>query len=115
MVKEARAKMSGELTPAPTRAASPLVSLESLKARFDTAGAIRRELAKLPRGKLIPEQELRQLACGFDSTRFRRAVDANIEEFQVCRIKVKTERDHEGKWFWGHPEDVAELQQAIDQ
>lgn len=112
MVKEAKAKMEGQPAPTvPARAASPLVSLESLKAKFDTVGAIRRELAKLPRGKLIPEQDLRVLISGSDSARFRRAVESNETEFEPYRIKVRLPgQGSEGKWHWGHPDDVADLQ-----
>lgn len=96
------------------RESSGLVSLESLKAKFDTLGAIRRELERLPRGKLMQEADLRQLVVGFDAVRFRRAVENNADALRAYRIKVRTDRDHEGKWFWGHPEDIAELQEAIN-
>ncbi len=115
MVKEIKATMAGLATPPPpAQARSPLVSLESLKAKFDTAGAIRRELAALPKGKLIPEYELRQLVCGYDANRFRRAVENNADEFRPNRVKLRIDKASDGKWFWGCVEDVAELERARD-
>lgn len=116
MVREIKAQMENGPTAGPLpvqRESSGLVSLESLKAKFDTAGAIRRELEKLPRGKLILDRDLRQIVAGYDSARFKQAVENNDDEFKPYRIRVKSKDDHDAKWYWGHPEDVAELQKAV--
>jgi len=86
------------------------ISLAQVRARYDIAAAIKRELAKLKPGALILEAEMRQRAAGRDANRFRRTVD-NTEEFKVNRIKLQLDPDGgEAAWYWG---DVSTISAAI--
>jgi len=83
------------------------VSIEKIRMKYDIKSAIYRELSNIPRGKLISEAELCFRTAGTDRARFRRVVENNEEEFRRFRIKLRLD-DGEPKWFWGHPDDIAE-------
>jgi hypothetical protein len=84
-----------------------VISLDAIRARYDIAAAIRRELAKLKPGALITENEMRLRAAGKDASRFRRTWENN-EEFRANRIKLKLDPDDgEGTWYWGDASTVA--------
>jgi hypothetical protein len=86
------------------------ISLAQVRARYDIAASIKRELAKLKPGALILEAEMRQRAAGRDANRFRRTVD-NTEEFKVNRIKLQLDPEGgEAAWYWG---DVSTISAAI--
>lgn len=90
-----------------------LVSLEKIIQKYDIKAAIERELATLPKGKLIEENELCRRAAGTDKQRFRRTVENNEEFFKVRRIRLKIE-DGEPRWFWGSVQDIAEALKIRD-
>lgn len=91
-----------------------LVSIKRVIEKYDIRGAILRELTKLERGQLIQENDLREATAGSDRSRFRRTVENNADEFRPLRIKLKLDDSGDGKWYWGHPEDVAEAQRIRD-
>lgn len=94
---------------------SGFVSLDRVRARYDIKAAIYRELAAVPRGKVLSEAELCTRAAGSDKSRFRRTVENNESEFKPLRLKLKlTAGDSEGKFFWGHAEDIAEALRIRD-
>jgi hypothetical protein len=84
-----------------------VITLDAVRARYDIAAAIKRELAKLKPGALILETEMRQRAAGRDANRFRRTVD-NAEEFKANRIKLQLDPDGgEAAWYWGDNSTIA--------
>jgi len=85
------------------------VSLDKIRAKFDTIAAIERELAALPRGQLLPESDMAKLTCGTDRSRFRRCIENNAERFRHIRTKLKLD-EGEARAFWGHPEDICEAE-----
>jgi len=103
-----RARMIGETLPRGTERKTGLISLTKVMERYDIKAAILKALATIPRGQLVVEADLCQKAAGKDRNRFRRTVENNNEEFRVLRIKLKLDESSEGKWYWGHPDDVAE-------
>lgn len=84
------------------------VSLDRVRARYDICAAIERELASIPRGRMILEADLCQRTAGSDRNRFRRTVENNEERFRGNRIKLRLDDSSEGRWYWGHPEDISE-------
>ena len=84
-----------------------LISLDKVMQRYDIHSAILRELAGVPKGKLISETELCQRAAGTDKNRFRRTVENNDTEFRLLRIKLRLDDSGDGKWFWGGADDIA--------
>jgi len=103
-----RARMIGETLPKGTESKTGLISLGKVKDRYDIKTAILKALAAIPREQLVVEADLCQRAAGTDRNRFRRTVENNNEEFKVLRIKLRLEDGSEGKWYWGHPDDIAE-------
>lgn len=92
--------------PAEAKAAGT-ITLDAVKARYDVAAAIRRELALLKPGVLVLESEMRVRAAGKDANRFRRAVE-NTEEFKAHRVKLQLDPDGgEAAWYWGDASTVA--------
>jgi len=83
------------------------VMLAKVIEKYDIAAAIRRELAVLPKGRLILETELCQKTAGTDRNRFRRTVENNAEAFRAYRIKLRLD-DGEPKWYWGGMSDIEE-------
>ena len=83
-----------------------IITLESVRARYDIAAAIRREIARLKPGALILESEMRLRAAGKDASRFRRAVE-NTDEFKAHRIRLQLGPDGgEAQWYWGDASTV---------
>jgi hypothetical protein len=98
----------------PPTVESGLISLDKIIQRYDIRAAIFRELALIPKGKVIPETELCQRAAGTDKNRFRRAVENNEAEFKPLRIKVRPKDSSEDRWYWGHPDDIATVLKIRD-
>ena len=84
------------------------ISLARVKERFDIAAAITRALSTVKRGTLLPEDELCRLTAGRDRSRFRRAVENNPELSRAHRVRLRLDDSSEGKFYWGHAEDIAE-------
>lgn len=82
------------------------ISLATVKDRFDVAAAIRRELIKVRRGHLLPEDELCRVTAGKDRNRFRRAVDNNPDLARRHRVKLRLDESGDGKFYWGQAADV---------
>lgn len=99
-----------ELTPPPPS----VVTLAAIREKLDVAAMIRRELGKVGRGQLLPEDELCRLTAGRDRNRFRRAVENNPEEFRAHRIRLRLDESTDGKWYWGRKDDVAEALRIRD-
>lgn len=95
-------------------AESGLVSLDKVLQRYDIRSAIFRELALIPKGKLISEVELCQRAAGTDKYRFRRTVENNEAEFRGVRIKLRLDDSGDSKWYWGAAGDIASALQIRD-
>ena len=93
---------------------SSLISLKKIIEKYDIRTAILHEIAKLPEGQLILEADLCKETAGTDRNRFRRTVENNADEFRSLRIKLKLDDSSEGKWYWGHPGDIAEAQRIRD-
>ena len=92
---------------------SGLISLDKVLQRYDIRAAILRELAHIPKGKLISEVELCQRAAGTDRNRFRRTVENNEAEFRPFRILLKLD-ESDKKWYWASPETVEAAQRMRD-
>lgn len=105
-----RARRLGSALPEGTEKRAGFISLEKIVERYDIKAALLKALTTVPRGQLIIEDDLRQKAAGTDRNRFRRTVENNNEMFRVLRIKLKLEDGGDGKWYWGHPDDIAEAQ-----
>jgi hypothetical protein len=96
-----------EAPPADDKPAPGVITLDAVRARYDVAAAIRRELDRLKPGALVIEAEMRQRAAGKDANRFRRAVE-NAPEFKANRIKLQLDPDvKEGAWYWGTTSTIA--------
>ena len=89
--------------------ASGLINLSQVIEKYDIASAIRRELATLPKGRLILETELCQKTAGTDRNRFRRTVENNADGFRAFRILLKLD-EGEKKWYWG---SISDVEQAL--
>jgi hypothetical protein len=106
---------AGESIQEPAPIQANIISLDKLKAKYDTAAAIQRELAKVPPKNFIYEDELRELAAGRDRNRFRRTVENNPELFSAHRLKVRlSDSDSEPKWIWGSEADILALKEIIE-
>lgn len=92
---------------------SGLVSLEKVILKYDIRSAILRELAQIPKGKLISEVELCQRAAGTDKNRFRRTVENNEAEFRPFRIRLKLD-EGEARWYWADSSTVEAAQRMRD-
>jgi hypothetical protein len=90
------------------------VSMAEIRGKLDIAAAIRRELAKIRRGQLLPEDELCRLTSGRDRNRFRRAVENNPDLARTHRVKLRLDDSGDGKYYWGSEEDVAEATRLRD-
>lgn len=102
-----------ELTPAPApgpvdSSAPGCISLSAVRDKLDIAAMIRREVNRIPRGQLMPEDDLCRLTAGRDRNRFRRAVENNADCFRAHRVRLRLDESTEGKWYWGQAPDVAE-------
>ena len=93
--------------------ASGLINLSQVIERYDIASAIRREIAALPKGRLILETELCQKTAGTDRNRFRRTLDNNADGFKAFRILLKLD-EGEKKWYWGSVLDISEALKIRD-
>jgi hypothetical protein len=89
--------------------ASGFINLSQVIEKYDVASAIRRELAALPKGRLILEAELCQKTSGTDRNRFRRTLDNNADGFRAFRILLKLD-EGEKKWYWG---SISDVEQAL--
>lgn len=116
-VEMARAVREGQPLPEPPaedRPAVGVVTLDAVRARYDIAAAIRRELGKLRPGVLVVESEMRVRAAGKDANRFRRAVE-NCDEFKAHRIKLQLDPEGaEACWYWGDSSTVAAAAKVRD-
>lgn len=90
-----------------------IVSLSKVLEKYDTRASILKELEKLPRGRLMAESELCNRTAR-DRGRFRRCIEDNADEFRGLRLKLRLEESGDGRWYWGHPEDIAEAQRMRD-
>lgn len=93
---------------------SAYVSLDKIRARYDVAAAIDRELLKIPRGKVLLESDFCQRVAGHDKYRFNRCVENSGTKYSGNRIKIKLADEGEPKYYWGHADDVAEIQRMRD-
>jgi hypothetical protein len=93
---------------------SGFVTLDKIRARYDTRESILRELGKIPRGKLISENDLAQRAAGKDRSRFRRTVENNADDFEPHRVKLRLDDSADGKFYWGGRDDIAEAKRICD-
>lgn len=91
-----------------------LITLESIKERYDIRSQLKEELGKLPRGQYIEEAELSRSVAGTDRARFRRCINMHLEDFAPWRIKLKI-TPGEPRWYWGHPEDIQKARDAVEQ
>jgi len=105
---------SQESAAAPVAGVGAAVSMSDVRQKLDTAAAIRREIVAIKRDHLVPEEELCRLTAGRDRNRFRRAVDNNPELARAHRIKLRLDESTEGKFFWGHAEDITEAARLRD-
>ncbi|MCK9601842.1 MAG: hypothetical protein M0R06_22550 [Sphaerochaeta sp.] len=110
-------------SPAPPRSDSPIappvpgpaaISLARVKERFDIAAAITRALSTVKRGTLLPEEELCRMTAGRDRNRFRRAVDNHPDLARAHRVKLRLDDATDGKYYWGHSEDIQEALRLRD-
>ena len=92
-----------------------LVTLADVRQRFDIPAAIKRELGRLGKGQLMPEDELCRLTAGRDRNRFRRAVDNNPALPQTHRVKLRLDDSGDGKFFWGNAADISEARHIYEQ
>ncbi len=107
MVRAVREGRPVETPPAEDKPAAGVITLDAVKARYDIAAAIRREIGKLKPGALILESEMRARAAGKDANRFRRTVENN-EEFKANRIKLQLDPEGgEGVWYWGDASTIS--------
>ena len=114
----ARARGGGDIT-APklrdfTSKAPAVISLADVRQKFDIPAAIKRELARLDRGSLLPEDELCRLTAGKDRNRFRRAIDNNPQIAKAHRIKIRLEESGDGRYLWGSVADIAEARRIYE-
>jgi len=106
----------GDVTKEEKQSVSGIISLDVVRLRYDTLASIRRELKKIPFGKIIPERELCFRSAGKDNARFRRTVENNIEEFKNNRVKLKLDQEaSDGQWWWGSAGDVKEAIRLRDE
>lgn len=87
---------------------NPFVTLTAIREKLDIGEAIKREITKIPKGKLISEDEMCRRTSGKDRNRFRRAVDNNADFFRAHRVKLRLDEGGDGKFYWGQAADVAE-------
>jgi hypothetical protein len=92
---------------------SGLITLDKVLQRYDIRSAIIRELALIPKSKLISEVELCQRAVGTDKNRFRRTVENNEAEFRPFRIRLKLD-EGEARWYWSDKETIEAAQRMRD-
>ena len=90
------------------------VSLAAVRERFDIAASIRRTIAGIQRGTLLPEDELCRLTAGRDRSRFRRAIENNPDLARAHRVRLRLDDSTDGKFFWGHEIDIAEAVRLRD-
>lgn len=102
--------------PLPPNTSTPpaSVSLAAVRERFDVAAAIRRTIADVKRGTLMPEDELCRLTAGRDRSRFRRAIENNPDLARAHRVRLRLDDSTDGKFFWGHETDIAEAVRLRD-
>jgi hypothetical protein len=106
---------AGPLPAPPAQApGAGFVTLAQVIEKYDVAAAIRREIAQLPKGRLLLEQELFQRTAGTDRSRFRRTVENNAEAFRPFRIKLRLERDEEPKWYWADPDTIGKAMKLVE-
>ena len=103
---EVEAARGGGRDSQPDPASGTSISLSTIKDRFDVAAAIRREIARIRRGHLLPEDELCRMTAGKDRNRFRRAVDNNPDLARKHRVKLRLDETGDGKFYWGQAADV---------
>jgi hypothetical protein len=120
-IPQVRAIMGGsppapESPPPPVKPAAPsgFVSLDKIRDRYDIKAAIFREISRIPRGKLISENDLAARAAGNDRIRFRRTVENGADEFEPYRIKLRLDDSADGKFYWGAMPDIAEAKRIRD-
>ena len=119
-----RAVRAGEDVPEPAPMTPPpaagtceagTITLDAVRARYDTAASIRAYVAELRKGVLKLEREVCQQTAGKDAGRFRRAVENNSDEFKAYRIRLKLDQDQpEGSWYWGNRETIAQAMRLRD-
>ena len=90
------------------------VSIEKIISHYDIKSAIFRELQKIPKGKLISQNDFCLRAAGTDKYRFNRTLENNPDEFRAFRIKLKIDDSGEGKWYWGGESDILEALRMRD-
>lgn len=98
----------------PAPGSTPCITLAAVREKLDVAAMIRRELGKVGKGQLLPEEEICRLTAGRDRNRFRRAVENNADEFRAHRIRLRLDESTDGKWYWGRKDDVAEALRIRD-
>jgi hypothetical protein len=100
--------------PAPEAPAFASVSLMAVRDRLDVAAMIRRQIGAVPKGQLIPEDELCRLTAGRDRNRFRRAVENNPDLARQHRVRLRLDDSTDGKFYWGHETDIQEAVRLRD-
>lgn len=97
------------------KAEAGTITLAAVRQRYDTAAAIREELARLKPGALILEREFCQRTAGKDAARFRRTVE-NCPEFRANRVKLRLGEDvGEGAWYWSDAKTITEAVRLRDE
>ena len=116
MIAEARDGDTSSPTPARDFISKipAVITLADVRQRFDIPAAIKRELSRLDKGALLPEDELCRLTAGKDRNRFRRALDNNPQLPQSHRIKLRLDDAGEGRFYWGSAADIAEAKRIYE-
>jgi hypothetical protein len=101
---------------APTQEAPAFasVSLVAVRDRLDVAAMIRKQVSGIPKGQLIPEDELCRLTAGRDRNRFRRAVENNPDLARQHRVRLRLDDSTDGKFYWGRESDIQEAVRLRD-
>jgi hypothetical protein len=86
----------------------------AVRDRLDVAAMIRRQIGAVPKGQLIPEDELCRLTAGRDRNRFRRAVENNPDLARQHRVRLRLDDSTDGKFYWGHETDIQEAVRLRD-
>jgi hypothetical protein len=98
----------------PPSGGNGLITLQSIVEKYDTRGAILKEIAELPNDKLITEADLCQKTSGMDRNRFRRTCENCAKEFDSLRIRIKLDKEREPVWVWGHASAIETLKKAVN-
>ncbi len=101
-------KAKAKASPEPISETAPgLISLATVREKYDVASAIEKAVLGIPKGKLISDSEMCARVCGSDRARYRRCLDNFAARLNPFRIKLKLD-DGEPKYYWGRRSDIQE-------